>query len=308
MVLDTAAGKARDVDVTVTLKETPDVTRAFKAYEVKREKTALDVADVEQLCQKLLDMPSITHRAIVSASPFTAPAQAKARQHGVELYVLLPWEERLDAQFPALPMKGLPQECIRFSRTLLYWVDTQLAVVAADAKNEFEITAVDRLSRADGSPHQGFPTFADYAFELQLRSTEILFPLEPAETIRRTFSPTPIGAESAVALGPRWPHTHTLDVERDGVFFSTNGGLVQLTSVTINGSLQWQQTNEKPIYYVIERLPDRTPYAGAVVATGAREGTMYGLLFSPTSRDVSVHNVHLANKHLHAIRMLKLKE
>lgn len=63
----TAAGKERDVDVTVTLSESPGIVRAFKAYEVKRDKAPLDVADVEQLCIKLLDMPSVTYRAIVSA-------------------------------------------------------------------------------------------------------------------------------------------------------------------------------------------------------------------------------------------------
>ena len=78
MVPDPAADKERDVDVTVTLHESPGVIRAFKAYEVKREKSPLDVSEVEQLCIKLLDMPSVTHRAIVSASGFTESAQAKA--------------------------------------------------------------------------------------------------------------------------------------------------------------------------------------------------------------------------------------
>ena len=65
LVLDTAAGKARDVDITVTLQEL-DGIRAFKAYEVKREAEPLDVVTVEQLCIKLLDMPAVSHRAIVS--------------------------------------------------------------------------------------------------------------------------------------------------------------------------------------------------------------------------------------------------
>lgn len=41
LVLDKAAGKHRDVDVTVTLKEEDGSTRAFKAYEVKREGSLL---------------------------------------------------------------------------------------------------------------------------------------------------------------------------------------------------------------------------------------------------------------------------
>ena len=68
MVLDEAADKERDVDVTVTVAESDGTKSAFKAYEVKREGSPLDVADVEALCLKLLDMPSISHRAIVSSS------------------------------------------------------------------------------------------------------------------------------------------------------------------------------------------------------------------------------------------------
>src|SRR5437868_1805442 len=71
LVLDTAADKARDVDITVTVPDADGSMRAFKAYEVKREGEPLDVSKVEQLCIKLRDMPSITHRAIVSASGFT---------------------------------------------------------------------------------------------------------------------------------------------------------------------------------------------------------------------------------------------
>ena len=106
MVLDSAAGKLRDVDVTVTISEGGNVTHAFKAYEVKHEGAPLDVTIVEQLCLKLLDMPSVTHRAIVSASGFTSGAQSKAARHGVTLYGLRPWTRPLQEQFPALTMRG----------------------------------------------------------------------------------------------------------------------------------------------------------------------------------------------------------
>src|ERR1700674_2014440 len=95
MVRDEAANKERDVDVTVTVAEADGARRAFKAYEVKREGSALDVADVEALCLKLGDMPSISHRAIVSSSGFTTGAQAKASYHGVDLFSLRPWTRPL---------------------------------------------------------------------------------------------------------------------------------------------------------------------------------------------------------------------
>jgi hypothetical protein len=102
MVLDPAASKQRDVDITVTISASGGVTHAFKAYEVKHESSPLDVTDVEQLCLKLLDMPSVTHRAIVSGSGFTSSAQSKAARHGVTLYGLRPWTRPLQEQFPAL--------------------------------------------------------------------------------------------------------------------------------------------------------------------------------------------------------------
>ena len=37
LVLDVAANKRRDVDITITLPEADGAVRAFKAYEVKRE-------------------------------------------------------------------------------------------------------------------------------------------------------------------------------------------------------------------------------------------------------------------------------
>src|SRR2546421_467056 len=89
-VPDVAAEKDRDVDITVTLREDGGVVRAFKGYEVKREKRPLDVADVEQLCIKFIDMPTVTHLAIVSASGFTDGAIKKATAHKVQLLALDP--------------------------------------------------------------------------------------------------------------------------------------------------------------------------------------------------------------------------
>ena len=307
MILDPAAGKARDVDVTVTIAEAPGITRAFKAYEVKRENTALDVAEVEQLCLKLLDMSTITHRAVVSASGFTEAAQTKAAHHGVELYAMKPWSRPLEEQFPALSMEGLAQECFPASQTLLFWLQPQFNLVAPEAPEPFTVQLEDALFTADATPHPRFATFAAYRDELQLRSTEILFSLEPAATVLRTFPTVPRDAGGGTAFGPAWPHTHTLDVRDDSVCFKASGKLVRLEAVTINGHLQWQKPEDKPVYYVLERIPDGMAFAGAIVAMGARAGDMLGVIFSPKSRDIGVHIVRLAERHRTAIRRLKLE-
>ena len=307
MALDSASGKYRDVDVTVTVAEGPGVTRAFKAYEVKRESAALDVVDVEQLCLKLLDMPTVTHRAIISASEFTKAAQAKAAHHGVELYAMRPWSHPIEEQFPALEMGGLPQECFPLSQTLLFWLQPQFKLIAPEAPQSFTVQPEDTLFTAEAKPHPRFPTFAAYRDELQLRSTEILFTLEPAATVLRTFPTVPPDAGGGIAAGPAWPHTHTLDVGRDNVHINVADQLVRLETVTINGHLQWQKTDEKPMYYVVERVPDGDAFAGAIVAMGVREGDMFGLIFSPKSRNIGVHIIRLAQKHRNAIRRLKLE-
>jgi hypothetical protein len=305
MVLDPAAGKERDVDVTVTIKESGTVTHAFKAYEVKHEGAPLDVATVEQLCMKLLDMPSVTHRAIVSASGFSDGAKAKAARHGVTLYQLVRWTRPLQEQFPALTMHGTAEECFPTSRVLLCWATWQFAIVAREANDPFNVKSDDQLFDRTGKAHSKYETFGHYQHDLLLRSTEILFPLEPASTLARTF---PIPHSGSVLTGPAWPHTHTLDVHADDVCVETGNGVRRIDLVTINGQLQWQRTTDGVHYYVMEQVPDGNAFAGALICNDEREGQMKALVFSPKTRDIGIHFVKLEEKHLNYIRKLKLEQ
>ncbi|MHB1954141.1 MAG: hypothetical protein ACYCOU_10370, partial [Sulfobacillus sp.] len=192
-------------------------------------------------------------------------------------------------------------------KVLLCWVQPQYALVARDAKGAFSVQHDDRLLGADGQSHGKYATFAEYQHELLLRSTEILFPIEPAATVCRTF-PVPYSASEGVTpAGPAWPHTHTLDVASDAVFIDTGTGVVRLDLVTITGYLQWQRSNDKPLYYVIEHIPTGEAFSGALIATEMREGHMTALVFSPKTREIGVHFVRLAEKHHNAIRRLKLE-
>jgi hypothetical protein len=89
-VYDAAAEESRDVDVTVLTGEELGAA-AITGVEVKRERRPLDVAITEQLCAKLLDMPHLTERVIVSTSGFTGGAETKAKKRGVDLYELVDW-------------------------------------------------------------------------------------------------------------------------------------------------------------------------------------------------------------------------
>jgi len=306
MIYDDSAEKERDVDVTVTVLEEDIPSYAFKAYEVKRESSPLDVAVVEQLCTKLLDMPSITHRAIVSASGYTAGAQAKASKHGVKLYALREWTRPLQEQFPALAMQGTAEECFPLEKLLLTWAGQKITLVARKAGGAFTVLDEDIVFDAQGKPHTRFSSFLAYKKELLLRSTEILLSLEPAASVLRTF-PVPFSVpKGEVPAGPSWPHTHTLDVVGDHIYVKTPSGLSELDTVTINGQLRWQRNEEKPAYYIIEQVSDGEAFAGALISRDLREGQMTALVFSPKTREIGIHFVRLAEKHHNTIRKLKL--
>jgi hypothetical protein len=164
LVLDEASKKRRDVDITVTVREDSADARAFKAYEVKRERQPLDVDTVEQLCAKLHDMPSVTHRAIVSASGFTDGAIAKAIAHDVELYVMQAWDSPLAEEFPEFKGVGPPSEFLRQWHTmLLYWRGAQLDFIVPDGPPSFTCEWSTPLFASNGSPHKEFPSVRKYA-------------------------------------------------------------------------------------------------------------------------------------------------
>jgi hypothetical protein len=110
MVMDQAADKERDVDVTVTITGEDGEITAFKASEVKHEGKPLDIVAIEQLILKLSDMPKVTHRAIFSTSGYTDGACSKAAAHNVDLYTLLPWDRPIGQDFPDFPGVGSPSE------------------------------------------------------------------------------------------------------------------------------------------------------------------------------------------------------
>lgn len=301
LVLDDTVGKTRDVDVTVTTPGENGEIWAFKAFEVKDEKSALDVSIVEQLCAKLTDMSSVTHRAIVSSSGFSDSAIRKAQHHGVELYKLETSTDPIEFDFPRFGFQGVPEEALPIKLSLLFWVNAQVKVIAPRAKGDFGIGDADPILDSKGAAHGQYATFSQFREAIIKRSTNVLFPLEPAQTMYRTL---PEIHAAGLSFTAEWPHSHTLDVSMDDVHVRS-GDLLKIETVTISGFMRWQRAREKPDFKVMRRVPDGQPFAGAFIAQGDREGHMFAFVISD-SRAMGIHIVQLEKKHLNMIRELSL--
>jgi hypothetical protein len=301
-VFDDASGTTRDVDVTVTVADPSGDNWAFKAFEVKDEKPSLDVSAVEQLCIKLNDMSSVTHRAVVSSSGFSHAAKAKAEHHGVDLYTLEKWTTPIDVDFPKFGLKGLPEEAIPFSQQLLVWIGADVFLVAPSAKGNFNVENGDALFDTTGAVHTRYATFEQFKKEILLRSTEALYLLNPAKTMRTTL---PEFYAPGMAATREWPHSHTLDVSADDVYIRADD-LVKLERITITGSMRWEREIEQPDFRVMRRVGDGKPFAGALIALGQREGQMLALVMSD-SPVMGIHFVKLEEQQLNMIRQLRLK-
>lgn len=308
LVLDIAANKHRDVDVTVTVREKDGVLDAFKAYEVKREGRPLDVAKVEQLCIKLRDMPNLTHRAIVSASNFTEAAVNKALANNVELFSVEPWSEMIEKQFPDFPSVGSPQDFFSsVESNLLYWVDEHLNIVVPDGPSSFIWELTTPLFTAKGKNHPKYENMGKLKEKFLMQSTEILFSLEPAKTLLRTF-PTLLMRSQDFEAGPAWPHTHTIDVNGDKVFLKFGEKFHMLRLVTINGFLQWRRRRKIPEFIIIESVPKGKILAAAAIAEyGSEDGKMLAITFPPESRTLGIHSFNLSERHRNIIKGLKLR-
>ncbi|MGO8953342.1 MAG: hypothetical protein ACLQF2_08390 [Rhodomicrobium sp.] len=307
LVLDVAAKKKRDVDVTVTVKEDGSV-RAFKAYEVKKEGKPLDVATIEQLSIKLRDMQEVTHRAIVSTSSFSEGAINKAAAHQVELFELKPWTKPIESQFPDFPNIGLPDTFFSsFESSLLYWIDARTHLIIPTGPSSFTWLPATPVFTPKGQKHKKFANMEAFNNAMLLRSASALFAIEPAWTILRTF-PFYSRPNKDFVEGPPWPHTHTLQVAQDNVFLNLDGKLHKIETVTISGSLQWRRKKIVPQFYSMESVPGGMVFAGSIIADwGADDGKMLAIIFPPRTRELGIHQFQLSERHRNIIRGLKIR-
>ena len=166
LVLDDAAAEARDVDVTITTKDSAGQISAYHGMEVKAHGRPLDTTHVEQLCAKFGDMPALTSHSIVSASGYTAPAKLKAERHGVALWSLRKWED---------PSRGFDH--VRFPKDMpfvTHWFDPagqpSVTFRRVDRQEGGPLEGATPVRMHDGTEHPSLSTVRAWADHLVIQS------------------------------------------------------------------------------------------------------------------------------------------
>lgn len=303
MIMDTAAGKKRDVDITVMVEVAPGKVEGYLAYEVKHEKVPIDVITVEGLCAKLADMPQLTSRAIVSTSGFTEAAQNKAAARGVELYTMEPWNEPVKGFFgQTTDLEGLPNEAIRVeNQILLVWKDWQTYARTVGGPDSFAISDDLPLFTVKGKPHKRYKTFDEFQQAILSRSTNALFGLPPAAL---HCSEAKFGEE--LLKIPAWPFAHTIETDSDQVHLKFGESICRIVSMSISGSMLWQEFPSNMQQFIMKSVPDKAPFAAAVIMGGFPSTVQWAFVMAPDSAKWNVVKIELEDRHINVIRGLKL--
>lgn len=308
MVLDNSIDEKRDIDITVTLDDGKGTKTAFKAYEVKKESSPLDVTKVEQLAAKLKDMTEITHRAIVSASGYTENAVKKAVSHNVDLYEIKPWTTTLSEHFEAFKNVGHLRDFMRNKGSiLLCWEEDSLWLGVLNGPKTFNWKDEDMLYTARGKANKKFPSMGIYRQHLLLKSTRLLFDIDPAKTVlQNNLGKISDEATERINVGS---HSHTFELKDDKAFLKLDGNLFQISFATITGRLEWQRKLTFPEYYILENVITKEVFAGAAVTPdGSPDGQLLATILTPKSSGIKFHWINLTDKQKNCIRQLKLKQ
>jgi hypothetical protein len=308
-VRDDSTGTGRDVDVTVTVALDGGCREAISGFEVKKESKPLDVTDVEQLCVKMNDMPSLTSRSIVSASGYTSTCQGKADRHGVVLYDLAPWESPVKQDFPASSLHDTPANSVLFGEHQFVWLDgVSVKINPSDPCREPWVSLPDGQSILDVDGKH-LDTYKGFIRRILGQAATQLADSSQAKAILLAPRTIPPNEQPDGPIGPPVRVENLNLIMGQAIFVSLGDKLECIQEVIVSGELQWLQKRQRGTYYVMHRHDDSTNvYAGAAVCeVPGHEGVLSALLFSPNDTKLAIHFIHLSDKHKHMIRGLRLR-
>jgi hypothetical protein len=273
-VYDEATRTERDVDVTITTRNSDGSRVAFVGLEVKAHKRRLDSEHVEQLIQKLHDMPDITGRAVVSASGYTKPAIRKAQYHNVDLYELTDWD-------PATTYDFFKAEAVPASRETYGWVN-HLEVQINPGRDH---TEEERLILGS-DPDMCLESSPESTYKLKGWVNEV-GKLAAKEAARHAGPAPREGRQQTKA---------TVTVQfTDSAFALKNGTRVAITALRFSGTLERRFEQLPSVTKALYKLGSSEPIAGCAISDFGGEFGLMALIIS-NRRTVELARVPIADR------------
>ena len=285
LVYDVGAGKRRDVDVTVTYKDTNGIVSAFKGIEVKKHKRPLDVTHVEQLCIKLKDMSDISHKAIVSASGYTQPARKKAEAHGVDLYSFIPWSNRIEgfghAQFAPNFV---------FEQRVLSWASSPSVTFQLENSNQnVEINKDSPICNVAGKE-------INLKTIQQLGDRLCLLAIQQLVNNKEIKKASP-GVENSARV---------LFNDLNNICIDLKGSQKQLKQALVKGMVVWKEHSLPLELKILVKDGELKPYVGCAIAE-LLQGNLVGFTVSQVNRNLNLINIPVSARNIKKIQTLQLK-
>lgn len=278
MVPDTAAGVARDVDVTIKGKDGEGRTVILAGREVKAHGRPLDSTHVEQLACKLNDMPGLGSRAIVSASGYTTPAVRKAAKHGILLYELV-----------ELPDTGTAFDHFRANRVPLTQSGLEWFGPLQAHVNPRHHTSTTETAACAANPPMRFRDGRCYPDCPDLNAFIKLMKLHVANELMKQWGPDE-------QIPGRWKVAHVvLDVSAHQAEVVTRNVHLPITEIVFDGKVRWRVETRESRFMVLRRLGEAKPDAGCCVFELPGWG-LCGLVVSNTNREIRFMNIPVSDR------------
>ena len=284
-VYDAATKTRRDVDVTITTRNNDGSRQAFVGLEVKAHKRRLDSERVEQLIQKLGDMPEISGRAIVSASGYTKPAIRKAQHHNVDLYELTDWN-------PATSYDYFKAETVPAARETYGWVG-QLEVKINPGRDH----APEERLVLSGDPDMCLETSPELTYTLKKWVNDV-GKLAAKEAARHAGPAPRVGRQQTIA---------NITVQFTDSAFAIHGETrVPITALRFSGTLERRFEQLPSVTKALFKLGAPEPIAGCAISDFGGEFGLMALIIS-NRRTLELARVPIADRNKRKILRQSLR-
>lgn len=310
-VHDASSETERDVDVTIRFPENDGTNTAFMAYEARIEKGALDVADVEQLCAKLNDMPDLTSRAIVSATGFSKAAIKKAAAKNVKLYEFRDWTQNVKDGFPELDLVGSAKESLPFAQTEFRWVSLTIQVNPEDPKRDGYFPSICqemKLFQKDGQPHPLHPTFRDFIDAITKPLSIHLSKTPEARAVLLAPLPYPPHQRPDGPVGDPVHFPKIVTPIGDPPYLQGPDGLVPIELLVFDAHLQMHFQRIAADYRILTEVGTNDVFAAAAIRQHpGHENILMSMTMVPENSLAHIRIIRLTDKQMNFIHKLKVR-